>query len=183
MKHFRADYNERIQDNANLIPEDEPVFLLRGQDIFTPGLMLDWAKQLRLAGGDPEVAQLIENGASEVIQWQKEHPERMIKNNRLRLPDMPNVKKEGMFRKLPVSIEAFKYGVDKRPDWFDDKVTANEIITHVGTDLREPENYYCEIKTLEGTMRGNVGDYIIKGVNGEIYPCKPDIFAKTYESI
>lgn len=89
MKHFRADYNERIQDNANLIPEDEPVFLLRGQDIFTPGLMLDWAKQLRLAGGDPESAQLIENGASEVIQWQKEHPERMVKNNRLRLPDMP----------------------------------------------------------------------------------------------
>jgi len=89
MKHFRPDYNERIQDNANLIPEDEPVFLLRGQDIFTPGLMLDWAKQLRLAGGDPEFAQLIENGASEVIQWQKEHPERMVKNNRLRLPDMP----------------------------------------------------------------------------------------------
>jgi hypothetical protein len=38
------------------------------------------------------------------------------------------------------------------------------------------------IKTLEGVMRADVGDYIIRGVNGEVYPCKPDIFAKTYES-
>ena len=38
-----------------------------------------------------------------------------------------------------------------------------------------------DIETLEGTMRASVGDYIITGVNGEQYPCKPDIFAKTYE--
>ncbi len=47
---------------------------------------------------------------------------------------------------------------------------------------------YCEdgsvlIATLEGTMQGFVGDYIIRGVNGEFYPCKPGIFAKTYESV
>jgi len=40
-----------------------------------------------------------------------------------------------------------------------------------------------EIETLEGTMTGNAGDYLICGVNGEYYPCKPDIFAKTYEAI
>lgn len=40
-----------------------------------------------------------------------------------------------------------------------------------------------EIKTLEGTMTANIGDYIIKGVNGEFYPCKPDIFDKTYEEV
>ena len=40
---------------------------------------------------------------------------------------------------------------------------------------------WCEIKTLEGTMKASAGDYIIRGVNGEIYPCKPDIFEKTYE--
>ena len=40
-----------------------------------------------------------------------------------------------------------------------------------------------EIKTLEGTMTANIGDYIIKGVNGEFYPCKPDIFEKTYEEV
>lgn len=39
------------------------------------------------------------------------------------------------------------------------------------------------IKTLEGNMLANVGDYIIKGVNGEYYPCKPDVFAKTYERV
>lgn len=40
-----------------------------------------------------------------------------------------------------------------------------------------------DIETLEGIMRANVGDYIIIGVNGEQYPCKPDIFKKTYEEI
>lgn len=37
------------------------------------------------------------------------------------------------------------------------------------------------IRTLEGEMKASIGDYIIKGVNGEFYPCKPDIFEKTYE--
>ena len=40
-----------------------------------------------------------------------------------------------------------------------------------------------DINTLEGVMHANVGDYIITGVNGEQYPCKPDIFKKTYEII
>ncbi len=39
------------------------------------------------------------------------------------------------------------------------------------------------IDTLEGTMKADIGDYIITGVNGEQYPCKPDIFEKTYESV
>jgi hypothetical protein len=39
------------------------------------------------------------------------------------------------------------------------------------------------IETLEGTMKASFGDFIIKGVNGEFYPCKPDIFEKTYEEI
>lgn len=89
MKHLREDYNQRIQDNANLIPQDEPVFLLRGKDIFTPGLMLDWAKQLRLAGGDPALARLVEDGAQEMIVWQRANPDKMMKKGRLRLPDMP----------------------------------------------------------------------------------------------
>jgi len=40
-----------------------------------------------------------------------------------------------------------------------------------------------DIETLEGTMHASVGDYIITGVNGEKYPCKPDIFEKTYEPV
>ena len=85
------------------------------------------------------------------------------------------------YRKKPVVIEAFKYGIDPRPDWFNDKVTANEIITFIS--LEDSSVYYCEIKTLEGVMRGDYGDYIIKGVKGEIYPCKPDIFEMTYELV
>jgi hypothetical protein len=40
-----------------------------------------------------------------------------------------------------------------------------------------------DIETLEGTMHANIGDWIITGVNGEQYPCKPDIFEKTYEPV
>ena len=87
------------------------------------------------------------------------------------------------YRKKPVIIEAFQYGIDNRPDWFDDKVTSNDIITHIGTDIKETQDYYCEIKTLEGVMTGQLGDFIIQGVSGEIYPCKPDIFEKTYELV
>jgi hypothetical protein len=42
---------------------------------------------------------------------------------------------------------------------------------------------YIDIDTLEGTMTANIGDYIIKGVKGEFYPCKPDIFKATYEPV
>jgi hypothetical protein len=87
------------------------------------------------------------------------------------------------YRKKPVVIEAFQYGIDHRPDWFNDKVTLNEIITFAGTDVRDPSEYYCEIKTLEGIMTGSYKDFIIKGIHGEIYPCKPDIFEKTYEAV
>lgn len=40
-----------------------------------------------------------------------------------------------------------------------------------------------EITTLEGTLTASIGDWIIKGVKGEFYPCKPDIFAATYEKL
>ena len=76
------------------------------------------------------------------------------------------------WRKRPVIVEAFRYWTDPRPEWFCDKVTTREIITF---------ETHCEIRTLEGVMRGEVGDYIIQGVKGEIYPCKPDIFEATYE--
>lgn len=46
-----------------------------------------------------------------------------------------------------------------------------------------PEQPFLKIETLEGIMIANVGDYIIKGVRGELYPCKPDIFKETYDLI
>ena len=85
------------------------------------------------------------------------------------------------FRKKPVVIEAFR--LNERgliaEDWFWDAVTRNEIITHC-FGKHDPDPAWCEIKTLEGTMIANTGDYIIQGVHGEIYPCKADIFQKTY---
>ena len=80
------------------------------------------------------------------------------------------------YRKKPVVIEAVRYMLDETlPDWFIDRVTSNTIITHAdGT---------CDINTLEGVMKANKGDYIILGVNGEVYPCKLDIFEKTYEAV
>lgn len=83
------------------------------------------------------------------------------------------------YRKKPVVIEAFKYGIESIPDWFMDKVSTNEITLR--GEYKDPS--HCEIQTLEGTMIGKVGDFIIKGVAGEIYPCKPDIFEKTYEEV
>ena len=43
--------------------------------------------------------------------------------------------------------------------------------------------YFCTVATLEGTMIATEGDYIIKGLRGEFYPCKPDVFNKKYEEI
>ena len=88
------------------------------------------------------------------------------------------------YRKLPVEIEAFKLGIDYIPDWFMDKVSTNEIILHGNsTGFQHYDDTNCDIKTLEGTMQADYGDYIIKGINGEIYPCKSDIFEKTYKKV
>jgi len=83
------------------------------------------------------------------------------------------------YRKKPVVIEAFRLG-DEWPDWWADKISTNEITTEYDGSSRGFN--YALIKTLEGTMRAERGDWIIKGVKGEIYPCKPDIFEQTYEA-
>ena len=88
------------------------------------------------------------------------------------------------YRKKPVVVEAFKFYVDGMPDWFMDKVSSNDVILHnCNYNKYSIEEAYCEIKTLEGVMVADGGDYIIKGVQGEIYPCKPDIFEQTYEKV
>jgi hypothetical protein len=90
-------------------------------------------------------------------------------------PQMPQ-----RFTKKPVTIEAFKLGHDNMPDCFLDAKTTNKITTHNLDGRWSGGPDYCLIKTLEGEMRGEFGDYIIQGVRGEIYPCKPDIFEATY---
>lgn len=92
------------------------------------------------------------------------------------------------YRKKPVVIEAFELGYhwpqDECNDWFLDAVVSGVIHAKNMGKWHDPNKPpYIEIKTLEGVMRGDKGDFIIKGVNGEIYPCKPDIFAKTYDLV
>ena len=86
------------------------------------------------------------------------------------------------FRKKPVVIEAYRIGDDGWPDSIWEGVNRNEITLHLnGSNTGSGVSGYVEIATLEGVMRGEVGDWIIQGVKGEFYPCKPDIFEATYE--
>lgn len=84
------------------------------------------------------------------------------------------------FRKKPVVIEAFQYSVDEIPEWALKALDDGRI-----EDFSPDHGHFgnLEIKTLEGDHLARPGDYIIKGVNGELYPCKPDIFAKTYDKV
>ena len=81
------------------------------------------------------------------------------------------------YRKKPVVIEAVQWSgnnlneildfmKDKQPNYYEDD-----------------EKKLLTIQTLEGNMIASVDDYIIKGVQGEFYPCKPDIFEQTYEVV
>lgn len=80
------------------------------------------------------------------------------------------------FRKKPVVIEAVQVGPDiLAPPWFSEAVERGDIYFEV----RGP----TYINTLEGVMRAEHGDWIIRGVKGELYPCKPDIFEATYEPV
>ena len=83
------------------------------------------------------------------------------------------------YRKKPVVIEAIQFTGTR--DNFDEllKFTGSGIIMY--EERFEDKINSIGIKTLEGTMKASVNDFIIKGVNGEFYPCKPDIFEKTYE--
>lgn len=76
------------------------------------------------------------------------------------------------YRKKPVVIEAMQY------------TGKNAMAVLAWAKLPEISEDFTgglEIRTLEGTMRADIGDWVIRGVKGELYPCKPEIFAATYE--
>jgi hypothetical protein len=85
------------------------------------------------------------------------------------------------YRKLPVEIQAIQFTGD----------TGNvaEILAEVGEGAAYVHDWYASgddhmvIDTLEGKMIANKGDWIIRGVQGEFYPCKPDIFEQTYVAV
>lgn len=78
------------------------------------------------------------------------------------------------FRKKPVVIEAIQFDGENYHDCTAFMGFPNPFHTDISRDV-------IFIETLEGTHEARKGDFIIKGVNGEFYPCKPDIFAKIYE--
>ena len=85
------------------------------------------------------------------------------------------------FRKKPVEIEAREFVPEQ----------AEAIAYWCSGRIREEEKasdpsdvaIFLDIPTLEGTMTANRGDWVIRGVKGEFYPCKPDIFDQTYEPV
>ena len=102
----------------------------------------------------------------------------MITNSRERKIEtgatMPTIKR---YRKRPVAIEAVQLNIHN----------VREVAKWCGADLgytfgsTEPDSLY--IPTLEGEMAAHIDDYVIRGVQGEFYPCKPDIFKETYEAL
>ena len=83
------------------------------------------------------------------------------------------------YRKKPVVIEAIQFNgknAEEIEQWSNNNVKSGPV----SEDTLSRD--YLEIETLEGTMTAQPNDYVIKGVNGEFYPCKPDIFEKTYDS-
>lgn len=80
------------------------------------------------------------------------------------------------YRKKPIVVEAIQWdGSNLYELSFRFPTAFASLIIHNDKEI--------VIKTLEGNMIANIGDYIIRGVNGEFYPCKPDIFEKTYERV
>lgn len=86
------------------------------------------------------------------------------------------------YRKKPIVIDAFKWtgGYDQPEDpiWIVEAIKEGTVKV-----INYPDGKVMEIHTLEGVMRTEPGDYVIRGVKGEIYPCKPDIFEETYEMV
>jgi hypothetical protein len=100
------------------------------------------------------------------------------------------------FRKKPVTIEAVL--LENTDSSIQEAMAFMNLVIDSGIKKTESKDndervldYFdmcknkggIEISTLEGVMKANFGDWIIKGVNGEFYPCKPDIFEKTYEEL
>jgi hypothetical protein len=93
------------------------------------------------------------------------------------------------YRKKPVVIDAVQWTGTNHREMFDfltDYQCTDQYMSAEG------KNFYIDhrkvpgglvIKTLEGEHMANIGDYIIRGVHGEFYPCKPDIFRETYEEV
>lgn len=86
------------------------------------------------------------------------------------------------YKTKPCEIEAIQWNGDNLGEvkgFVGASLVAWEIVAmEIGK-----EGFFLTIRTLEGDMRASLGDYIIKGLRGEFYPCKPDVFEKKYEQV
>lgn len=91
------------------------------------------------------------------------------------------------YRKKPVVIEAVRNDGEWKTimDWLDSLTPEGHLAIPFGSrpPVTRNDDGSLNIETLEGTMKSDVGDWIIRGVKGELYPCKPDIFEATYEAV
>ena len=86
------------------------------------------------------------------------------------------------YRKKPVVVEAWKFtrkALEVKPEWviYDEKKVVGKADSFTGDVV------LLLLNTIEGHVWAEEGDYIIKGIKGEVYPCKPDIFEQTYEKV
>lgn len=86
------------------------------------------------------------------------------------------------YRKKPVEVDTIVWN-GSNVDEIKEFCNGNERFETDNKGTNGDVSHFLYIHTLEGKMYASVGDYIIKGVNGEFYPCKPDIFEKTYDEI
>lgn len=81
------------------------------------------------------------------------------------------------YRKKPIIIAVVQLTIDNMlfvEEWCHGSIKGTKL---------SPQDRIIHIQTLEGEMTANIGDYIIKGIKGEFYPCKPDIFLASYEEV
>jgi hypothetical protein len=84
-------------------------------------------------------------------------------------------------RKKPVEVEVIRFDKTKSEATYPDGSKVYAMVTNKPLSPMQDPRFVIE--TLEGDMIVSDGDYIIKGVHGEFYPCKPDIFEKTYDTL
>ena len=91
------------------------------------------------------------------------------------------------YKKKPIVVEAIQWNGNTNKQEIDEFV-GNQLKAEIDSEtayvagMGKP-TYSLLIETPEGTMKANKGDWIIKGISGEFYPCKPDIFEQTYELV
>ena len=132
MNFGREDYNRRIIDTDDKIPQDEPVFFLRAKDAIAPDLLLRWAHKLRLQGGDPNMARNAEDHAQLMIDWQKE--------NGCRTPDMyVSTERKRWKEELEKELKGSELNFDKVEDLFK-KIYGNldKLYIFIASELKQP---------------------------------------------